>query len=149
MAIENRDLSGNEQRVPVYSTASAVVQGTNGTWVAGPVPYPCKVIGLEYVADGISGAALGHFLKKSWAGTSLYFGYSMGISALAFQNVGTSGPQGYSGFAAPGSTLLNLQMGDTVTFNLSGGSQIGTLQMNLIIQKVADITPYDGFPTVS
>jgi len=150
MAIENRDLSGNEQRVVLYyEKLTNTVQGSTDVRVAGPLPYPCKLIGIQTEATGISGAALGHFRKVIGNGSSFGLGISVGVSALAFQNFGVSGTIGYSGLAVPGSTLLNFTTGDKLVVDVSGGSQIATFAMNLIFQKVQDITSYDNFPTVS
>jgi hypothetical protein len=69
----------------------------------------------------------------------------VGISNLVLVNAGTSGIQGFSGLAAAGSTLLQLQAGDVLQYTTSVSNGNATsIALNAVIKKTQDIVSYNG-----
>jgi hypothetical protein len=74
--------------------------------------------------------------------------YAISISTMILNNPGTSGPQGFSGLAAAGSTLLNLQNGDVLGFVTSvANTATRNLILELVVQKTQDIVAYNNVST--
>lgn len=136
MAIVNRDLDQSQQREVVDFVWGALATGvTVGVWIA---PFPCTIQAVRHAAYGISGSPLVALHKMRGVTPE-----AIGISSIVLQAMGTSGSLGFSGLAATGSTLLNLDRGNVV-FAVSSGSNsaVTQLQLSLIVKKIEDIVKH-------
>lgn len=140
MAIVNRDLHSSQQKVVAEHQLGAVATGaTRFFFIA---PFPCVLEQIRVSAAGVSNAMQLAFEKITGAGSS---GIPMGISNLVLQNRSVSGIVGYSGLAAVGSTLLNLNYGDVVQVvsSVTNGNATDLL-VHAVLKKTQDIVSYDG-----
>lgn len=145
MPIVNRDLDISQQK-DVYSYYSNGAIATGATRLVCIVPYPCTLSNIYHTALGVSTAMQVTINKLSFnAGASLT---AIGLSNIVLVNQGTSGFLGFSGLAAAGSTLLNLQAGDCIYFTTSvaNGNALD-LVMNFVFKKTQDIVSHDGQST--
>lgn len=141
MAIVNRDLDSSEQKYVVNVNLGAVATGvTRFLWAS---PTSAALESVRYLAAGVSNAMQVAIEKvPSGAGAS---GIAMGISNLVLQNTSTSGIPGFSGLAAPGSTLLNLSQGDRIVATSSVANGNATeLFIQLVVKKTQDIVALWG-----
>ncbi len=150
MAIVNRDKDVSEQKDWInYSAAAgagASTLVTGVTKIIAMVPYPCTVQSIGVVAFGVSSAMQLQFSKQYLTSGGMTV-VAIGISNLVLAN-GGSGAIGYSGLAAPGSTLLNLNAGDQLLFTTSvANSAASDLLLNIVLKKVQDIVSYNGVST--
>lgn len=143
MAIVNRDVSASEQKEVLYFVSQGAV-ATGVTKVAHVLPYPCTLESVRSYALGVSNAMQVAFqVARFTSGGATAI--NLGISNMILQNAGTSGIIGYSGLAAAGSTLLQLQAGDVIQFVTSVANGNATdLSLNFVIKKVQDIVSYNG-----
>lgn len=142
MAILNRDMDPSEQKELFRFAGSTQITTGNTQWI-GIVPYPCTVQSARSVAVGVSGAPIINFQVQRFAPGNTVI--ALGISGMLLNNFGTSGCLGYSGLAAPGATVLNLQLGDIVMFEMSGSNSAALqLALELVVKKTQDIVSYNG-----
>lgn len=143
MAIVNRDLSASEQKEVLYFVSQGAV-ATGTTKVCHVLPYPCTLESVRSYALGVSSAMQVAFqVARFTSGGATAI--NLGISNMILQNAGLSGVIGYSGLAAAGSTLLQLQAGDVLQFVTSVANGNATdLSLNFVIKKVQDIVSYNG-----
>lgn len=145
MAICNRDRDPSERKEDYIFVSSAAVATGATAWIA-MVPYPCVVQSARAIALGVSNAMQVALGAQRFAGGNTVI--SLGISNMVLQNFGTSGVIGYSGLAAPGSTLLQLQTGDILQFTTSvaNGNALN-LMVEVVVSKVQDIVAFNGVST--
>lgn len=142
MALVNRDKDPSEQKMEFNWVGATQINTGFTTWIA-MVPYACVVQSARAVAVGVSAAMQVAFQAQRFAGGNTVIG--LGISNLILQNFGTSGVQGYSGLAAAGSTLLNLQAGDLLMIQTSvAASAASNLMVEVVVKKTQDIVSYNG-----
>ncbi len=146
MAIGNRELDVSQQK-DVYNWVSAAHGGTTvntgaTAWI-GMVPYPGVIQSLRAVATGNSGlpsVALQIF-RAGAGGTTI----ACSISTLIMYEAGASVMVGYSGLAATGSTLLQVQAGDVLQFQTGvANTACGKLVLEVVVKKTQDIVSYNG-----
>lgn len=143
MAIVNRDLDASQQREPVYVPVGAMATGaTRGIYVAAA---PVTLQSVRVAAQGVSNAMqIGFYIQRFISGSGSTF-FAIGISNLVLTSAGTSGVQGFSGLAAVGSTLLNLNAGDVLHINSSVANGNSTdLALNLVMKRLQDILSLNG-----
>jgi hypothetical protein len=142
MAIVNRDKDASEQKEVLHSKEVDVATGV--VRHIAMLPYPATLQTLEAAALGVSNAmqcAFQCYRFVSGAGATTI---NIGISNLVLVNAGTSGPQGFSGLAAAGSSLLDLQKGDVLQYTTSVANGNAThLTVEAVIQKTQDIVSYN------
>ena len=146
MAIVNRDLDVSQQKdvyqyVSNFVGSTTVSTGATG-WI-GMVPYPGVIQSARLGAQGLSGAMLValQVLRFANGGTSI----AVSISNMVCFDSGLSGIQGYSGLAAEGSTLLQLQAGDILQFQTSGANTAArVLLLEVVVKKTQDIVSHNG-----
>lgn len=142
MAIQNRDLGTSEQRA-VFNLVQNAAVVTGASVIGPPIPFACTLEGVYMGALGISGAPqyLINVLRSTSGGaTTIALGVSNQILAVA---LGASGPVGWSGIAAAGSTLLSLQAGDVVLVTSSvANTAVEKLLVSLVVKKTADIVKH-------
>jgi hypothetical protein len=142
MPIVNRDVDVSQQKEVVHFAPGALATGV--TRLVCNVPYPCTLQNIQAAAIGVSNAMQVTFNKLTFvaAGATVQ---NLGVSNLVLVNQGTSGPQGFSGLAVSGSTLLNLQAGDVlfVTTSVANGNATD-LTLNFVLKKTQDIVSHDG-----
>lgn len=145
MAIENRDLGSSQKKEVLHYKSSAQVS-TGATQQIALLPFPCTLESVKAVALGVSGAMQLAFQARRFAGGNTAI--ALGISNLILQNFGTSGALGYSGLAAAGSTLLQLQTGDVLMFETSvANSAASEVLLELVVKKTQDIVSHNGVST--
>lgn len=135
MAIVNRDLDVSQQKHIIEHQLGAVATGaTKFFFIA---PFPCVLEQVRVSAAGVSNSMQIAFEKITGAGSS---GLPIGISNMVLQNRSVSGIVGFSGLAAVGSTLLNLQYGDVVQIvsSVSNGNATDLL-VQAVVRKVQDV----------
>jgi len=140
MAIVNRDLDASQQKIVVEHQLGAVATGvTRFFFIA---PFPCTLEQVRVAAAGVSNAMQLAFEKITGAGSS---GLPIGISNIVLQNRSVSGIVGFSGLAAVGSTLLNLNYGDVlqVVSSVSNGNATDLI-VHAVLKKTQDIVSHDG-----
>lgn len=142
MAINNAQFDPSEQTVSIDLRTATVATGISQIlWNA---PFPCVIKQLEVAFYGISGAPQWSFYVSNNLSTGVT-GILIGISNLLPQHIGTSGPISFSGLAAVGSTLLNLDAGDSFCFSSSvANAAISSSSLNLIVKKTQDYVTYFG-----
>lgn len=149
MALVNRDKDASEQKdvyqyVSNFVGSTTVSTGATG-WIA-MMPYPGVIQSARLGAQGLSGAmqvAL-QVLRFASGGTTI----AVSISNMVCFASGLSGVQGYSGLAATGSTLLNLQAGDILQFETSvANTAARVLLLEVVVKKSQDIVSYNGIST--
>ena len=140
MALVNRDKDASEQREVQTVNVGAVATGV--TRFLHVITYPCILEQVRVAAAGVSNAMQLQFEKITGATTGAI---QMGISNMILQNRSTSGIIGYSGLAAPGSTLLALSVGDVLQVTSSVASGNATdLSIVWVLKKTQDILSYNG-----
>ncbi len=146
MAIVNRDKDVSETK-EVIQYASNTAVATGATVYLGMIPYPCSLQSIGGFALGVSNAMQLAFncVRFTSGGQTAII---LGISNLVLVNYGTSGAQGFSGLAATGSTLLNLQAGDVLSYTSSVTNGNATqIVLELVVKKLQDIVSYNGVST--
>lgn len=140
MAIVNRDNHPSEQKVVINAQLGAMATGV--TRFVAVMPYPCALESVRAAAAGVSNAMQLAFEKITGAGSS---GVAMGISNMVLQNRSVSGVVGFSGLAAQGSTLLQMNTGDTlqVISSVSNGNATD-LTLEFVVKKLQDIVSHNG-----
>lgn len=140
MAIVNRDKDSTEQKEVGQCNLGAVATGA--TRFVHIAAYPFTLESVRVAAAGVSNAMQVAFEKITGSGSS---GVPIGISNLILQNRSTSGIVGFSGLAAPGSTLLAFSTGDAlqVITSVSNGNATELL-LEYAIKKTQDIVSYNG-----
>src|SRR5689334_11737827 len=131
MAIVNRDLDPSEQKVEYQLQLSGGLTtiATGATaWIA-LMPYPGVIQSMRAAGAGLSGAPLVNLQVLRFAAGATTIAVS--ISGLVVAEFGTSGILGYSGLAAAGSTLLNVQAGDVLQMQTAGAN---TAARNMIVE---------------
>lgn len=143
MALVNRDKDASEQRVDLHKALGAVATGA--TRQLAVIPYPCTLQLVEAAATGVSNAMQIAFQVNRFVVGAGATAIVLGISNLVLQNVGTSGPQGFSGLAAVGSTLLNLAAGDVLqaVSSVSNGNATD-LVISCVLKRTQDIVSMYG-----
>ncbi len=142
MAICNRDLDVSEEKHNINANYGLVA--TTLVLPVGIVPYPATIVSARVAAVGISNAPTGALKINRFvvgAGSTVYLG---GFTTLTLQAVGTSGVQSVV-VAAAGSTALQLQAGDEITYT-SGGSNSAcdSVSVTVIVQATQDIRTWFG-----
>lgn len=152
MALVNRDKDTTEQREvytgTVWVSPSGVSAGianpgvaTGLTFPIATIPYPAQLIAAEDVSTGLSGTPVHSlWIYRFIVGTgftTIPVGQTLTVSAL-----GTSGPSGYSLFAAVTFPLL---AGDVV-FMYTQGSNAATASttVTLVVKALQDIKSHFG-----
>lgn len=157
MAILGRDLDVSERKVAFQWCSSVGGQslnvltadciGVSAQIRMFMVPFPCTLQSGTVYNQGSSVGAQLTLVNERWNGSAMAT-YAIGISNMVLNNSGTSGPQGFSGFAAAGSTLLNLQMGDIVSLVTSvANTATRNLIVELVVKKTQDIVAYNNVST--
>lgn len=143
MAVVNRTLDTSEQ-YKVHGIVSAAV-ATGVTLAVAHVAWPCTIKAAEVAAFGVSNTFSGClYINRFIVGSGLTV-IALGTS-FAPPAFGTSGvPASGVSLPAVGSSLLNLQANDVITF-LSAGSNaaVNTLSLQLVLQPTQDIRTYFG-----
>lgn len=144
MAICNRDLDVSQQKVDVSVPVGAIATST--TKLIHLVPAPCTLVApILASAAGVSNAMQVAFQVKRFVAGAGETAIAVGISNLVLVNSATSGPQGFTGLAAVGSTLLSLQVGDAVQIVTSVANGNATdLALSLVFQKTQDIVSHNA-----
>lgn len=142
MAIVNRDLDVSQQKDVVQHVAYA--QSSNGsTLQVALIAFPCVLQSVSAAAYGLSGAHQLTVKAERHAGGQTYI--TMGISNLVLGAYGTSGAIGYSGLAAEGSTLLNLQAGDVLFVEgAAANTAAAKMVLEVVLKKTQDIVSHNG-----
>lgn len=146
MAIVNRDLDASQQKdvfqyVSNFVGSTTVSTGATG-WIA-MVPYPGVIQSMRAAAQGLSGAPIVNLqvLRFAGGGTSI----AASISGIVLAEIGTSGVMGYSGLAATGSTLLQVQAGDLLQFQTGGANTAARVMLlEVVVKKTQDIVSHNG-----
>lgn len=145
MAICNRDMDPSQQKIVFRWQSSTQMTTGNTAWI-GMVTSPCTVQSARAMAVGLSLAPVIQFNVQRFAGGNTVI--ALGISGLVLNAFGTSGVLGYSGLAAPGSTVLNLQAGDMLSIEMQG-STAAALQVavNVVAKLTQDTVSQNGIST--
>lgn len=153
MAIINRSLDSSEQKQtfvffnPRFNDTTGVSNTviTGVTCVFAMVPFAGGVLeSVRYLAQGVSNSMQVQplILRNTSGGVTLI---NPSISNMVLQNLSVSGIVGYSGLAATGSTLLQLQVGDGLAFATSvANASAQQLVLEFVVKKTADITQTFG-----
>ncbi len=149
MAIVNRDLDGSQQKDVVHQgyknvgVGSTMLAGGASFFIGAPIPYPFVIESAEVYALGITGAPqMRLIIDRFGAGQTRMV---CGISNCVVTAYGTSGVQGLSGLAPVGSTLLQGQAKDQLSFDLVGSNTGFTdVMISVVIKKTQDIVSYNG-----
>jgi hypothetical protein len=143
MAVVNRSLDASEQKEVVEFCWNSQVS-TGATLLVAPLPYPCTVQSMEGGCLGSSGAPemkLRALRMTSGGATSII----LSISNMILAALGTSGPLGYSGLAAAGSTLLNLNYKDVLVLEMAAANSAATQGcIEIVVKKTQDIVSSNG-----
>lgn len=140
MAIVNRDLDASQTKEVFYFSHATLSTGAT-RWI-GLVPYPCTVQSMRATGVGVSNLQIALQAQRFAGGNTVI---ALGISNLALANFGTSGAPGYSGLAAAGSTVLNLQAGDILMIETSVANAIATsVILEVVVKKTQDIVSHNG-----
>lgn len=148
MAIVNRDLDASEQRTFIGSVfggnRGGSLLGGASYFIGAPLPFPCTVQSMRSYATGLSGAPLLNLRASRFTAGGLT-SILLSISGMVLNAAGTSGVLGYSGLAAAGSTLLQLQAGDCMAVEFAGANTAAIeLMVQVTIAKTQDIVQYNG-----
>lgn len=146
MAIVNRDNDASQQKVEynwVSNSLGATTVNTGATgWIA-MVPFPGVIQSFRGAAVGLSGApsVVLQVMRGSAGGTTI----ACTISAMILVEIGATGVLGFSGLAAAGSTLLNVQAGDILQFQTGVANTAARgLLLEVVVKKTQDIVSYNG-----
>lgn len=145
MAIVNRDVAGSQQRELVeWISNGAIATGT--TRLMYVLAWPATLSGPVVVsATGVSNAMQVALQVKRFVAGAGETAIALGISNIVLANSSVSGPIGFTGLAAAGSTLLSLQAGDVLQAVTSVANGNATdLALELVLQKTQDIVSYNG-----
>lgn len=142
MAIVNRDLDASQQKDVINFRSGAAV-ATGASLNAAVIAFPCALQSVAAYATGVSNAMQVAFNIQRFAGGATVI--ALGVSNLVLVNFGTSGILGFSGLAAPGSTLLNLQQGDVLNLvtSVANGNALD-LVVNFVVKKLQDIVAHNN-----
>jgi hypothetical protein len=149
MAIVNRDLDPSQQKHVFDWVGTTQINTGFTSWIA-VIPFPCVVQSMASVSVGVSAAMQVALQAQRFAAGNTVIG--LGISNMILTSFGTSGavgyPIGYSGLAAAGSTLLQLQTGDILMFQTSvANSAASQLALSVTVKKTQDIVQNLGVAT--
>lgn len=143
MAIVNRDLDASEQKDVFFKVTDAAV-GVSQIVYLGKMDYPAVVQSARACAIGVSGAPEAAFVAYRFTSGGLT-AIALGVSNLVMSALGTSGIAGYSGLAAPGATVLNVQADDVLAVITSGANSASTrLLIDVVVKKTQDIVSHNG-----
>lgn len=143
MALCNREKDASEQK-EILNWRGHTQINSGYSSILGIVPYPCVIQSARAFAVGNSQSIVS-FVAQRFAGGNTAI--ALGISGIVLNNFGTSGMLGFSGLAATGSTLLQLQAGDVVGFQVSGSGAVSDLALQVVLKKTQDIVSYHGVAT--
>lgn len=162
MAIVGRDLDASERKVAFQYNSfpkDALVAGGVGNSLVSRaigisqminmfmVPFPCTIQSGVVAGFGLSGAPEVSLKCLRWTGSAMAT-FAIGISNMVLTALATSGPQGFSGLPAAGSTLLNLQLGDILQMVTSGANTaMDNIILELVVKKTQDIVAYNNVST--
>jgi hypothetical protein len=107
------------------------------------VPFPGVIQSFRSAAVGLSGApsVLLQVMRGGSGGTTI----ACAISAMILVEIGNTGVIGYSGLAATGSTLLNVQAGDILQFQTGVANTAARgLLLEVVVKKTQDIVSHNG-----
>ena len=146
MAIVNRDLDSSLQKLVVncnWGGALTACVGTGATLVAHVVPFPSTLKAVEASIMGISGSPVVNIeVHRMTSGG--YTQIAGGMTNLALQVIGTSGPQA-GVLAAAGSSFLALTTNDVLVVKTSGAnSAVNYLNVQFVLQSLQDVTTFYG-----
>jgi hypothetical protein len=123
---------------------SGLVQTGQTFVVGGPMPFPGTIQSGQVYATGISGAPQLALTVQRFVPGGGFTNITIGLSNMVVQAVSTSGPQGFSGLAAPGSTLLNFLTGDAFMITTSvSNTAIQSLLLQFVVIKTQDIVSHN------
>lgn len=148
MGITNRSKDVSEQK-DVYSwinnTLGATTVNTGATGWIGMIPYAGVIQSMRSAAVGLSGAmAVDLFVLRGGSGGTAI---AVSISAMILREIGATGVVGYSGLAASGSTLLQVQAGDVLQFKTSVANTAAmAMLLQVVVKKTQDVVAYHGNP---
>lgn len=151
MGIINRDGDITEKKEWIFYNndygigVSALVQTGQTLIIGGPMPYPGRIQSGTLYATGVSSAMQVALAIERFVPGSGFTNIAVSISNMVLQNVSTSGPLGWSGFPAQGSTLLNFLTGDVfqITTSVSNGAA-STFLVELVVIKTQDVVSHNG-----
>ena len=139
MAIIARELDNSEKKTVVVQTHLAMAAGTYGHYIA---PGPLTIDAVQVAAFGVTSTPNFQLAIRRVAAagaTTILVG-----GTLVMQAASTSGPQGVS-LPAAGSTLLQLNTGDVVSFVSAGF--VADLTVELVVRTLQDIRSVFGSST--
>lgn len=145
MAIVNRDLDPSQQKDVINFRSGAAV-ATGASVNVAVIPYPCVLQSLDAYATGVSNAMQVAVNVQRWTAAGVT-AIALGVSNLVLVNFASSGILGFSGLAAPGSTLLALQTGDVLNLvtSVANGNALD-LVIDFVVKKTQDIVAHNGNP---
>lgn len=145
MSIVNRSLDASEQMEVVYRPLgldAGTSLESSGAIALFTAPYPCTLKAVHVsapipaTADAVGALQLRRLVTG--AGATVILGVGL---TLALANFNSAGVQSFT--LATGASLINLQAGDTVEWNISsGGVQNGMAVIR--VQPLQDIKSYFG-----
>lgn len=150
MSITNRNLHPSQQFdwvtwASAQSVGNSNIVLTGASLIIDVMPYPGSIVSGKIAATGVSSAMqlqLGIHRFVPGSGLTLI---AVSISNMVLQNMSTSGPIGFSGFPAQGSTLLNFLAGDILYLQTSVSNGAATsLVLELVVKKTQDIVSFNG-----
>jgi len=123
---------------------SGLVQTGQTFIVGGPMPFPGAIQSGQVYAVGVSAAPQLALSIQRFVPGGGFTAISIGISNMVVQAASTSGPQGFSGLAAPGSTLLSFLTGDVFQITTSvSNTAIQSLALQFVVIKTQDIVTHN------
>lgn len=142
MPIQNRDKGTAEQR-DIYNENQAAAL-TGASYLLATIPYPCVFEAATIATAGLSGAPQ-YMLAVSRLTSGGLTTINLGVSTMIGLEYGSSGPVGFSGIRAAGSTLLNLQAYDEIVLVTSvANTAAAQVNVSFIVRKVQDIVNQYG-----
>lgn len=145
MALINRDKDPSEQKEVIRMTWPSQVS-TGASLLVGEIPCAGTIQSVRAIGMGVSGAL--QVLLRVARMAAGYTTIPVGISNLIVSNLGTSGPLGYSGLAATGSTLLQVLADDSLVVELVGANTAATqLTIDVVVKRTQDIVALNGVAT--
>jgi len=141
MAIVNRDCEASQQVDVIEKSFVSVASGA--TLLLAMPAYPCTVKIAAAWGSGVSYAPILSFFKVETLGASAQ---AVGISGLVVLGQSSAiAMTGFSGLAAAGSTLLNMNAGQLLVGAITGTSaNIGQLAVSVVLKKTQDVVSYFG-----
>lgn len=143
MALINRDKDVSEQK-EVIRFVSNTQLSAGASYLMAMLPYPCTIVGMEGGAIGLSGSPQ-LLLRLARIASGGATSIALGISNLVLSNLGASGPFGYSGLAATGSTLLLAQYKDILVAEIVGANTAAAQTcLDVIVKRTQDVVSMNG-----